>query len=265
MTLELLISTMHQNDYSLLRKMNVCSDAVVINQCDNESETRFDYNGFNIKWINTTERGLSKSRNTALRYATADICMIADDDMIYRCDYAEKVLSAFENTDADIIRFRVEGIEKEFKKYPAAEQKISYLTSMKMASVEISFKRKSFTENAIVFDELIGAGTEFLMGEESALLFDCLKKHLNIRFVPETIADLHIGNSTWRNGYNNEFFIAKGASFAAMRTPFTLLFILQWAFRKSRLYKKEISIGKAVSLMNRGKKEYKRKKKENDT
>lgn len=37
MGLEVLIATMHQTDYSLPEKMNVESDAVVINQCDEES------------------------------------------------------------------------------------------------------------------------------------------------------------------------------------------------------------------------------------
>lgn len=253
MTVELLISTMHQQDYSLLDKMNIHSDAVLINQCDINDKKVFTYNGHRVLWINTTERGLSRSRNMAIRNATADICMIADDDMEYRSNYVDVVCSAFQKNDADIIGFQVIGIEKEFKKYAEEERRISYLNSMKMASVELAFRRASFIGKNIQFDELIGAGTEFLLGEENALLFQCLRKKLNIYYVPQIIADLHIGESTWFNGRNEQYFMGKGASFAAMNTPFTNLFILQFAIRKRVLYQNEATMWEAICQMMKGK------------
>lgn len=261
MTIQVLISTMHQTDYSLLEKMKISSDAVVVNQCDREGAVKIQYNGFHILWINTTERGLSKSRNMAIRNATADICMIADDDMEYRSEYTHTVLSAFERIDADIIGFQVRGIEGEFKKYKPDAHKISYLQSMKMASVEIAFKRSAFTAKDIRFDEYIGAGTEFLMGEENALLFQALNNGLCVYYIPKVIADLHIGNSTWRSGFNEKFFVGKGAAFAAMKTPFTTLLIWQWAIRKRGLYKNSMSVFNAVKWMQMGKKAYLKKAK----
>ena len=256
MTVELLISTMHQQDYSLLDKMNIHSDAVLINQCDVNDEKVFTHKGHRVLWINTTERGLSRSRNMALRNATADICMIADDDMEYRSNYVDIVRSAFKENDADIIGFQVAGIEKEYKQYASEERRISYLNSMKMSSVELAFRRNSLIEKNIWFDELIGAGTEFLMGEENALLFDCLRKKLNIYYVPQIIADLHIGNSTWFNGTNERYFIGKGAAFAAMNTPFTTLLILQFAIRKKSFYQNEASLWEAICRMMKGKRLY---------
>lgn len=261
MTIQLLISTMHQTDYSLLEKMKISSDAVVINQCDQESTQTIEHNGHNVLWINTTERGLSKSRNMAIRNATADICMIADDDMEYRADYVDTVTSAFARINADIIGFQVCGIEGKFKDYSQEEQRITYLKSMKMASVEIAFKRTAFAEKNILFDELIGAGTDFLMGEENAMLFQCLRKGLTIFYTPKKLADLHMGNSTWHTGWNEQFFIGKGAAFAAMKTPFTTLLIWQWAIRKRGLYKSNFSIFKAIKMMQMGKKLYLKKAK----
>lgn len=256
MTVELLISTMHQQDYSLLDKMNIHSDAVLINQCDTDNKKVLTYNGHRVLWINTTERGLSRSRNMAIRNATADICMLADDDMEYRSNYVDIVCSAFQENDADIIGFQVIGIEKEFKKYARKERSISYLNSMKMASVELTFRRKSLVEKSIWFDEMIGAGTEFLMGEENALLFQCLRKKLNIYYVPQIIADLHMGESTWFNGRNERYFMGKGAAFAAMNTPFTILLILQFAIRKKALYQNEASLWEAICQMMKGKRLY---------
>ena len=129
MTIQLLISTMHQTDCSLLERMKIASDAVVINQCGRESTKTIEYNGHNVLWIDTTDRGLSKSRNMAIRNATADICMLADDDMEYRADYVDTVTSAFARINADIIGFQVCGIEGKFKDYSEEEQKITYVAS----------------------------------------------------------------------------------------------------------------------------------------
>ena len=48
MTLQVLVATMHQTDHSLLEKMNIQSDAIVINQCDRNEIERFTYKGHNI-------------------------------------------------------------------------------------------------------------------------------------------------------------------------------------------------------------------------
>lgn len=261
MTVQLLISTMHQKDRSLLEKMNVSSDAVVINQCDIESKETIEYNGHKVLWIDTTERGLSKSRNMAVANATADICLIADDDMIYRSDYVDTVINSFSKINADLIGFQVVGIERKFKNYSEKAQRIGYLKSMRMASVEIAFKRERFIEKNVVFDELIGSGTEFMMGEENVMLFDCLKKHLKVFYVPKEIADLHVGQSSWFSGMNEKFFWGKGAAFTAMKTPFTTFLMWQWAIRKKRLYKENFSFFTVLKLMQQGKKAYLKKAK----
>ena len=256
MTLQLLISTMHQKDHALLDKMQVASDAVVINQCEREGRETFAFNGHHIVWIDTTERGLSKSRNMAIANATADICMLADDDMEYRSDYEFTVLDAFSRLDGDIISFQVRGIEKPFKNYSSQEKSVNFLQSMKLASVEIAFRREAFVQKKIKFDENIGAGTEFLMGEENAMLAQCLKKGLKIYYTPKEIADLHIGDSTWFKGHDKAFFMGKGAGFAAMKTPFTSLLIWQWAIRKRGLYAGSASVMQAVKWMQQGRKKY---------
>ena len=263
MTIQLLISTMRQTDYSLLDRMKIASSAVVINQCDRESTKTIEYNGHDVLWIDTTERGLSKSRNMAIKKATADICMLADDDMEYRSNYANVVISAFNRVKSDIISFQVNGIERKFKNYSSEESEISYLRSMKVASVEIAFKRAKFNEKKIWFDESIGAGTDFMMGEENAMLFQCLRKKLKIYYIPQVIADLHIGNSTWFTERDERFFIGKGASFAAMKTKFTTLLIWQWALRKKKLYRENTTIFQAIKLMQKGKKYYIKQLEEN--
>ena len=265
MTLELLISTMHQDDHALLERMQVQSDAVVVNQCDREGETILEHRGHRVVWIDTRERGLSRSRNMALAHATAELCMLADDDMIYRPGYAETVQAAFGRLDAELIRFRVGGIEKPFKTYPETERRLRFFGSMRAASVELAFRRTALTARGLRFDERIGTGTEFLMGEENALLAHCLRAGLRLCFVPETVADLHMGDSTWLNGHDARFFRGRARPSPLMETPFTALLILQFALRKRALYRNELSTGEAIRQMRRGARLYRERRREHDS
>ena len=79
MTFNILISCMHQKDASIIERTGVQSDVVVINQCDHNSIEEFDFinrkgEKCHAKFICTTERGLSRSSNMAIRYAEGDIC-----------------------------------------------------------------------------------------------------------------------------------------------------------------------------------------------
>ena len=63
MTLEVLLSCMHQEDDSLVHQSGITGDVVVINQC-----SRTDYREYPTQYglarmYSTTERGLTRSRN----------------------------------------------------------------------------------------------------------------------------------------------------------------------------------------------------------
>jgi len=95
---------MHQNDHSLLEKMNIQSDAIIGNQCNRNEIEEFNYNGNTIKYLSFPERGVGLNRNNALMRATADICLFADDDVRYVDNYKDIIIEAFEqNPKADMI------------------------------------------------------------------------------------------------------------------------------------------------------------------
>ena len=60
MTLQVLVATMHQTDHSLLEKMNIQSDAIVVNQCNRNEVERFMYNGHQILWMLAKKLPMSK-------------------------------------------------------------------------------------------------------------------------------------------------------------------------------------------------------------
>src|SRR5690606_36924644 len=103
----------------------------VINQSEKEEDLNISYRNNNIKWFNSTTRGLSKSRNLAISKASYDIALIADDDLVYVENYKDIIIENFKKyPSADILIFQVEGIGKEFKKYTLKSKELNYLNSM---------------------------------------------------------------------------------------------------------------------------------------
>ena len=130
---ENLISTMGTDAKSLIEKMNVKNDAVIVNQTDHQGFQEFAHNGHQVKEYRFDERGVGLSRNSALMRATGDICIVSDDDMVYVDDYKEIVERAYKHyPDADMILFNIrihdETGMNEKSKYSG---KIHYLNSLK--------------------------------------------------------------------------------------------------------------------------------------
>ena len=250
MKCEVLIATMNNsNCEKLLSNMNV-KNAVLINQITNDNVEMTNINDDLHNIISVKDRGLSKSRNLAIKNSTADICLIADDDMFYYDDYEEKVLAAYSDfPDADMIAFVVTHDNRKTKKI-LREGKVGFLNSNKIQSVQLSFKRKSIIDAGIKFDELFGAGSVYNFGEENIFMTDCRKAGLKLYFKPIVIANLYdTGQSTWFNGYNERYFINRGAIFKRMTKLFYPVLIIQFAIRKYKLYRKEMNIIKALRLM----------------
>ena len=254
-TVQVLVSTMNQVDYSLLKRMNIQTEAIIVNQCGYDKIEHFLYKGKKIVWINSTTKGLSKSRNIAIDNATADYCLIADDDLVYKSGYEETIVKCFAaNPNYSILRFKVNGIEQPFKKYPSKSCRLGRRGIMKVSSVEIAFRLKDI--KAIKFDELIGAGSKYKMGEENAFLMECYRRKLKIIYINRTISDLHIGESSWFNGFNEGYFFSRGAAIEALKTNISPLLIIVFAITKYRLYRENLSFADAIRMMNKGRISY---------
>ncbi|MBR5766688.1 MAG: glycosyltransferase [Lachnospiraceae bacterium] len=260
MKLEVLLSAMFLDNEDYVDTLNLTSDAVVINQCDREARRECDRVGKgddsqHVVYVESTERGLSKSRNMALNEATADICILCDNDVEYLPDYETKILDAFErHPDADLIVFYIKRKEKPVPNDPKPKR-MGYLSVLKIFSPEIAFKRKSIGD--LRFDERFGAGSgKYLMGEENIFLYDCLKKGLRVYYEPIMIAKLREEESTWFKGYDKEFFVSRGANYAAMSKAGSIPLILQFALRKRGLYKDKLSMGGALKCMFEGRKKF---------
>lgn len=219
-----LISCMYQKDTNLIKRINVQTDAVVVNQCDKNIVEEFFYTNevgriCKVKFINTTERGLSRSRNMALRNAWGDYCIFADDDEELSDGYEQIIISAFNrNPQADIIAFNYKDLNIRLKnnyKQPISEEKEAP-RNHSYSSVALSFKLNNVLTKEVWFDPRIGAGSGIISaGEESVWQALARKKGLKIFQCPQFITTVTQTNSTWFNGYDEKYFYDLGANLTA--------------------------------------------------
>ncbi len=164
-------------------------------------------------------KGLSKSRNNAIRLATADICVIADDDVRYTNEYIDNIINTFQqNNNIDVAIFKIKTFEdnEEYKNYPENSYRLSKNNMHWPSSVEISF-RLSKIKNHLEFDERFGLESELPAGEEKIFIHDALSLGLNCYFVPKYIV-MHPKISTIKSfpKYSRQYVIVSGASDARM-------------------------------------------------
>ena len=265
MKIQHIISTMNRQEFSFMEKLGLKAEALVVNQnCPEKQEEIFLLDDIKVKVLSTSEKGLSRSRNMLLENSWADVCIIGDDDVEYLDGYLESIENAYKKyADADIIIFRFTHEKgKETRARFTEDVKVTMQNVSKFASVEITFKRKSVIDAEVRFNNNIGLGTPFPSGEENAFLADALRAGLKIYHVPVTICvaeeDMKINE-----GYNvNEYLTDKGASFYCIYKSAFPVYAAAFILLKKKTLFKDVSIFRALNLMFKGRKKYKKSVKE---
>lgn len=250
----MLVATMHQTDHSLLERMNIKTDAIVGNQCDRNEIEDFEWNGHKIKYLSFAERGVGLNRNNALMRADADVCLFADDDVVYYDDYAEKIEKAFtDKPDADIIVFNFKMSRGGGKVFDTVtrSRKVGKRGVTSYGAPLIAFRTARVKYKNVVFHRMFGGGTEFSCGEDTIFLQDCVKSGLRVYTDATTLGTIDNGESTWFHGYTDKFFVDKGVLyrciFGRMSKPFTVYHIV----KHKNLYA-SVGLKKALRLMLEG-------------
>lgn len=251
MTLEVLMSCMHQRDEELVRTSQLSGDVVMINQCDYDGYTEYASESGTVRMFSTRERGLTRSRNMAISKARADVCLLCDDDERFVPDYGEKILQAYEDLpQADVIIFKM------VNRPPSFEDRIVRLRfpqTMKVSSWQISFRRERLVGSGVWFDELLGAGTGNGAEEELKFLLDCERAGLMIYYVPVQIASVAQEASTWFGGFTEAFFENRGATTRyILGAGAASLYAVYYIIRKQKLYQGFISPVNALRATFRG-------------
>ena len=256
--MEVLVSAMNiENIRGFVTNMNLKTDAIIVNQTDQNSYSEMIINNKKIKVYNFNEKGVGLSRNTALMRANSDIVLMSDEDMIYEDDYEEKILEAFRtNPKADTIIFNIKSANKNRPSPQIKRNKrINKFNYLKYGAPRIAIKTDSLKKKNVYFSLLFGGGTKYQSGEDSIFIRQCLEKKMKIYTSIELIGTVKQEDSSWFKGYNEKFFIDKGALFANLFPTFTSIYFLQFLLRHKYMLK-QIKFARAYKLMSKGKKEF---------
>lgn len=237
MRIQVLVATMNQKDHSLIKKMNIRTDAIVGNQCSFNSVEKFNVGDQQIQYLNFAERGVGLNRNNALMRADADVCLFADDDMVYEDNYVEIIENAFhDNPYADVIVFNLR--EKVVtRKLIKKRSRVGYLNYLRYGTARVAVRLPSIKKYGIYFNQNFGGGTEHCHGEDNLFLNACLKNGLKIVAVPEYIATLTEERaSSWNNGYDEKYIKDQGVLYRTLSRKWWRLLCLQDAMRRHKSY-----------------------------
>jgi len=219
--IEILVATMNRSSLDFLVPMFPGRqysefNILVINQTTENNIAQSDHP--RIRVINVFDKGLSKSRNLALDNAMGKLCIITDDDVVFKVDFCDHITTAFnENRASALISFRVEKTEGIlYKKYPLQRLTTTKLSNrLNIMSIEMAVNREKVRNAKLKFNEHFGLGAQFCMGEEAIFLNDAKKLGLGLVMEPRVIAmhstqDTHNRISVWDKYY------VQGALFTAL-------------------------------------------------
>lgn len=217
--IEILVSTMNQHSLDFLLPMFPFLHfsnflILIVNQTQIGKILNSEYS--NIKIINSFEKGLSKSRNLAIKNATGKILLIADDDVIFQEGFTTKIIKAYNRfSEATVINFCALKANGDLvKKYPNRSKiNLSILDILNTSSVEMTLNRVLIEKSEIFFDENFGLGGTFEVGEEAVFLWDLKQKKQKLVFELELIVK-HEGLTSSDKIHLDEKYYIQGALFS---------------------------------------------------
>ena len=217
MTYQMIVSTMHQKDDSLIEKMNIHSDAIIVNQADSFGYHETAKDQYTVKWYTFNERGVGLSRNTGFMRADADIIQFADDDMVFTDTYRQDVLAEYEkHPEADVILFSNRCLNEDRMPYQVTEfGRINRLEAVNFGGARITARREKLLYNNISFSLLFGGGARYGAGEDTTFIQDCIKAGLKVYKSPVVVSTMKQEESTWFTGFHEKYYKDKGVLLAA--------------------------------------------------
>ncbi|MBR1860687.1 MAG: glycosyltransferase [Lachnospiraceae bacterium] len=215
MTLQLLVSCVGQDVHALCKKMNIGSDAIIINQKAEFAEEVFNHNGHVIRALSMDEKGVGLSRTTALQRATSDIVLFSDEDIVYDDDCEKRVLEQFKkNPGIDMIFFNVKVVKERRTYWTETPHRVHFWNCGRYPAYSIAVRTKRLHELGLTYHLWFGGGAIYSNGEDSLFINEALKRGMKLLAVPVCIGEEKPREdgqgSTWFNGYDEKFFYDRG-------------------------------------------------------
>lgn len=176
-------------------------------------------------------KGLSLNRNNAIDKSTAEICLIADDDLHYTSEQLQSVIAVFgRDANLGLATFRHTGSGKW---YPGHEFDLNTMPrGYYVSSVDIAFRREKI--GRLRFNPYMGLGASELHAcEEALFVYQALHMGIKCRFFPIDICH-HNGTTTGLRRVGKGVVMANGAYLSIAYPCSALLRLPLWAWRNWR-------------------------------
>lgn len=259
MRLQLLVAAMHTKPLALARAMQIDSDAIIVSQGDAYGFEELEYGGHRIRYFAMAERGVGLSRNTSLLRADGDICLFADEDIIYEEGYARTVLAEFEkHPEADLLIFNVQAAEGRETYHTESFGRVRWYNCGRYPTYSFAARTEKLHQKNITFSLLFGGGAKYCNGEDSLFIAECIRKGMKVYKVPILIGRENGRESTWFKGYDHKFFFDRGVLYSHLYGWLAKIMAFRFVFTKKAEMCREIPWKAAYQIMCDGIKEGRR-------
>lgn len=253
MKLQVLVAAMNVDPRDLAEKMNLQTEALIVNQCDRYAYEEFSHKGRQIRCFSMAERGVGLSRNTALMRSEGEICLFSDEDICLEDGYEETILRAFEeNKDADVILFNVEVDPSRATYHNSDKHRVRWYNYGRYGIVAAAARREALIRKNVSFSLLFGGGAKYSSGEDNLFLHDCLKRGLHLYADDAGIGREILRESTWFRGYTEKYFFDRGVLYAYLYGSMAHVMALRYLLTKKKKVCGEIPLSRAFRLMRDG-------------
>tara|TARA_B100000614_G_scaffold114128_1_gene102542 strand:- start:4240 stop:5019 length:780 start_codon:yes stop_codon:yes gene_type:complete len=242
MTLSILVSAL-SNNLSNFEKwldqdiVELVDEFIIVIQGKVQSKKNINrLKNIGCKIILDNKKGVSRSRNLAIKNSNSDFLWILDDDVhTYKKNIIQLREILTNEFSADVITCRyAHSINKKNSKNYFNKKYLNRYDLLKVSSIEIIVKRSTLKNLNVKFDERFGLGSNYPSCEENLFLLNLYNKGSKIIHIPLEIAyhpDLTSGNK-----FNPKSLIAKG--YLCTKYGFVgFLILVYWLFKFSLKYR----------------------------
>lgn len=262
MTVQVLVAALEQNPRQLAQEMQLNSDAIIVNQCDRYAYEKWEEKNHTIRVFHMAERGVGRSRNSAMMRAEGDICLFSDQDIVYEPGYEQKIIEEFErNPKADMLLFNIEVEEARRTYYNTERKRVHFYNCGRYGAVSFAIRREALLSSGVTFSLLFGGGAKYSNGEDSLFLKEFMSKGYRVYTSPVTIGREKPSDSTWFFGYHEKFFFDRGVLYSYLYGKMAVLMALRFLYAHKEKMCVQLKPSEAFSEMKKGIREGRRQKK----
>ncbi len=253
MKVQVLVAAMFQESQQLVNKMNLSTDAIIINQCDAYAYEEFVHNGNRIQFYSMKERGVGLSRNNALLRADHSFSLFSDEDIVYYDQYEQIILQEFEqHPEADMIVFNFDVNEERKTYYNHKWKRVHLYNCGRYPTFSFAIKTDKMHRKNITYSLLFGGGARYSNGEDSLFIRECIKKGLKVYASAKVIGKEEGRPSTWFHGYTKKFFVDRGVLYHYLYGRLAILLAIRFLVKYKATMCAEIPIKEALMYMRQG-------------